>query len=63
MIEEHFSVEGKLPALMRFLYQLEVKDRVGRMVYLNMERKEIRIRASRRTVLIADIKLNRIQKL
>lgn len=63
MIEEHFSVEGKLPSLMHFLYQLEVEDKVGRLVYLNIERKEIRIRARKRTVLMADIKLNRIQKL
>ncbi len=63
MIEEHFSIEGKLPSLMQFLYQLEVEDKVGRMIYLNLERKEIRIRTRKRTVLMADIKINRIQKL
>ncbi|MEM8897293.1 MAG: hypothetical protein AAGC85_04280 [Bacteroidota bacterium] len=63
LIEDHFSVSGKLPAIMRFLYQLEVEDQVGRMVYLNVERRKIRIRANQRILLVADIKINRIQKL
>lgn len=63
LVEEQFSIEGKLPAIMHFLYQIEVQDKIGRIVYLNVERKEIRIRARRVTVLVGDIKLNRVQKL
>lgn len=58
--EIEFAVEGMYHDILNLMYQMEFKDRVGSVSYVRMERKSVRIRNTRKDILLATIRINRL---
>ena len=60
LADERFSLQGKLPALLKVIYQLEYQDRVGTIVYSSLVRELVGFGGSRKQLLLAHIQLKRL---
>lgn len=58
--EERFSLKGSLSALLKVMYRLENKDRIGTLTYSRFEKKTIRRKGKEEHLLLVDLVLKRL---
>ena len=60
---EIFTLESGLHEIIGLLHQMERQDGVGNIEFLDLKRRKIQVGTSRKTILVADVQLQRILQL